>query len=217
MKPLPSSRRESLERAVLTFQAHLAAGGPAAEYVYQERGIAPAWARDFRLGYVADDTVPGFEWLQGRLAIPNICASGHVVGIKFRDLTGHSDMKYAQPAGQANRVFNTRALVTDADSIAVTEGEIDAIVLTMLGVPAVGIPGTDGWKKGRTWRLFEGFRRVVLIRDGDEAGGVLEKQMLATDLPVHVVRPPHGVKDVNDAYLAGYGDELVELVNGARG
>ena len=42
MRPLSSSQRESLEQAATIFQGHLRDGGPAAEYLRQERGIDPA-------------------------------------------------------------------------------------------------------------------------------------------------------------------------------
>lgn len=213
VKPLAPSLRESLEMATRTFEAALA-GGPAEAYL-AGRGISPDTRTHFRLGFVATDDTPGFERFQGRLAIPNICATGHVVGIKFRDLSGNDRMKYDQPAGQQARLFNTRALVTDADSIVVTEGEMDAISCHVLGIPAVAVPGASSWNERRHWRLFEGFRRVVLFRDNDDAGSELVKKVLASDLPVHVLSPPQHLKDINEALVAGLGDEVVRLVNGA--
>jgi DNA primase len=171
---------------------------------------------DFRIGYVADNTTPGFERFAGRVAIPNLCAAGHVVGIKFREIPpADSGKKYDAPAGQQNRLFNLRALNTPSDYIALTEGEIDAISLVQLGVPAVAVPGAQAWNKARHWRLFEGYRRIVLFRDNDDAGSELVKKVLESDLPVLVVNPPHGVKDANEALVAGFGDELVNLVKGA--
>lgn len=214
MKPLQPSQRDSLESAALAFEVALA-GGPAVEYL-ESRAISPATAREFRLGYVATDDTPGFERFQGRLAIPNICASGHVVGIKFRDLSGDDARKYDQPAGQQPRLFNTRALVTDADAIVITEGEMDTITLGQLGVPAVAVPGANNWIEERHWRLFEGFRRVVLFRDNDDAGNELVKKVLKSDLPCHVIGAPHGCKDVSEAHMAGYDTEIVALVEGAK-
>lgn len=216
MKPLQVSVRESLDAAVTIFQTHLAAGGPAAEYL-TVRAIDPEWAREhYRLGYVADSTVPGFERFVGRLAIPNICASGHVVGIKFRELPPEdSGRKYDGQAGEQKRLFNTRALLTDGDVIAITEGEIDAISLGVLGIPAVSVPsGANSWNRHRHWRLFEGFRRVVVFRDNDAGGDQLLKAIMESDLPVIAVNPPNGLNDVNEALVAGLGDELVSLVNG---
>lgn len=216
MRPLQHSVRESLDAAVTIFQTHLAAGGPGALYL-ESRAIDPTFARErYRLGFVEDSTVPGFERFVGRLAIPNLCASGHVVGIKFRELPPEtSDRKYDGPAGEQKRLFNTRALLTEGDVIAITEGELDAISLGSLGIPAVSVPsGASSWNKRRHWRLFEGFRRVVVFRDSDVGGDLLPKAILESDLPVIVVNPPHGYNDVNEALVAGLGDELIRLVNG---
>lgn len=217
MKPLPPSVRTSLDVATTTFQMHLADGGPAASYLSEQRGIDPVWAVErFRLGYVADDTVPGFERFTGRLAIPNICASGHVVGITFRELPPvETERKYDGPAGVQKRLFHTRALLEGADYVAITEGELDCITLDLLGVPAVSVPsGADSWDEKRHWRLFEGFSRVIVFRDSDPAGDALPRKVLRSDLPAYVVSPPGGHKDVNAAHVAGLGAELVKLVRG---
>jgi len=218
MRPLQYSVRESLDAAVTIFQTHLAAGGPGALYL-ESRAIDPEWARGrYRLGFVADSTVPGFERFVGRLAIPNLCASGHVVGIKFRELPPEtSDRKYDGQAGEKKRLFNTRALLTEGDVIAITEGELDAISLGSLGVPAVSVPsGASSWDERRHWRLFEGFRRVVVFRDSGVGGDLLPKAILESDLPVIVVSPPQGLGDVNEALVAGLGDDLVRLATGAK-
>lgn len=181
------------------------------------RGVNEATASDFRLGYVATDDVPGFERFEGKLAIPNICAAGTVVGVKFRDISGDDSHKYDQPAGQQLRMFNLRALAVESEFIAITEGEIDCITLNQLGVPAVSVSsGANSWNERRHWRLFEGYSRVVLFRDNDEAGGELAKKVLGTDLPVQVVAPPGRFKDINEAHVAGHGDQLVRLVTGEQ-
>jgi len=203
--------RESLERATATFQASLAES-PAAEYV-QGRGLGPAIGAH-RLGYV-DQEIPGYERFVGRLAIPNICASGVVVGIKFRDITGLDKVKYDQPAGQAARLFNLNALNTAGESIALTEGELDTVALSTLGIPSVGIPGASSWKRHH-WRLFEGFQKVFFFGDQDDAGRALLKALMATSLPILPCIPPGGANDVNEALIAGRGPQLLRLFTGEK-
>lgn len=216
MKPLPKSQRESLEAATATFHEALKseAGAPARAYL-AARGIdldspeGGALAEKFRLGVVATDDVPGFERFVGRLVIPNICASGHVVHMKFRAL-GDEEPKYDSLA-LPSRLFNLQAL-NDAESVLwLTEGEVDAISLALLGAPAVAIPGASSWKKHHA-RVLDGFERLVLIQDDDEAGSDLADRLRHTDLPVHVVRPPRGYKDTNAALAAGRIDDLQELL-----
>lgn len=211
MKPLQPSVRESLELAARTFHEALA-GGPGERYL-EERVIDPLTAETFRLGYVATADIPGFERFVGRLAIPNICAAGHVVGFKFRALDG-SEPKY-DGLELPSRLFNLQALNEAEDCIWVTEGEIDAISLNQLGAPAVAVPGAHNWKAHHA-RILEGFDRVVLVRDDDDAGADLAKKMGATDLPLLTVRPPRPHKDVNAALAAGDVESLRELIERTR-
>jgi len=212
MRPLSSSLRESLDLAVETFHKSLA-GGPGAAYL-AARGITPECSARFKLGYVDTDGVPGFERFVGRLAIPNPCATeGRIVSLKFRAI-GDQEPKYDAPVGWPTRLFNLDALNSADDTIVITEGELDAITLSMYGISAIGVPGAHNWKKHHA-SILEGFRKVVLLRDADDAGGEMARKILATDLPVIVVQPPHGTKDANEAHVAGLGDELVRVIRGA--
>lgn len=209
MKPLSPSLRRQLESAVATFESALPSS-PAAAYL-KGRGFDRVSAEKARLGYVAEPT-NGFERFQGMLCIPNICATGHVVGVKFRSVREDATQKYDKPAGMPNRLFNLAAL-NDARSglIVLTEGELDALSMVVLGLPAVGVQGVKSWKSHHE-RVFEDFERVVFVRDADEAGGELAARLLRCDLPVSVVSPPAGCKDVNDALVQGRGGELLEAI-----
>lgn len=192
------------------FQAALE-GSPAAEYLATRR-LSPDTAANHRLGYVAAKH-PGFERMVGRLAIPNICASGHVVGIKFRALDD-AEPKYDQPHGQVARLFNLRSLNDPADVMVLTEGELDTVTLTQLGIPAIAVPGASAWKTHH-FRLFEGYRKVVLIQDDDKAGTDMAKRILDTPLPVLVIQPPDGFNDVNAAVSGGATDALLDAIRGS--
>ena len=100
-------------------------------------------------------------------------------------------------------------LVRHAQQIAVSG---NCMILSQIGLQSVGVPGTNTWKSHH-WRMLEGFRRVVLFRDNDEAGTILESELKNTNLPVVVVHPPGG-KDVTASYMAGHGDELIGLALG---
>lgn len=212
MKPLSSTQRTALERVASKY-AEALGGSPAAEYL-EGRGIglASGVPERYGLGYVAEE-IPGFERFVGMVSIPNYCASGHVVGIKFRSLDPEAKQRYDQPHGQQSRLFNLRALNTAADWIVLTEGEFDAMVVEQLlgDVGASAAPGTNTWKRHHA-KIFEGYRRVVVLRDNDSAGSTLVGEILRTDLDVVVVAPPHGAKDANEALLAGYGDDLAEIL-----
>jgi DNA primase len=210
VKPLQHSVKESLESATQIFAAALL-NSPASEYL-ASRALSPDTAVSHRLGYVATKH-PGFERMVGRLAIPNICAAGHVVGLKFRALDD-AEPKYDQQHGQLSRLFNLRSLNEDTDVMVLTEGELDTVTLTQMGVPAVAVPGASAWKPHH-FRLFEGYRKVVLIQDDDKAGRDMAKRILDTPLPVIVMQPPDGFNDVNSAMQGGASDALLDMIRGS--
>lgn len=213
MRPLSKQQKDSLEQATAAFEKALAPGTAGWDYWTVTRGIDPLTVQAMRLGAVADssDTPPGFEKFAGRVAIPNRCASGHVVGIKFRSIDG-TEPKYHQPAGQEQRLFNLDALNRATTVLAMTEGEVDAITLESLGIPAVAVPGASNWRPHH-WRLLEGIPRVVFFHDPDEAGEKLLGKVMR-DLPVIPVTAPQGVKDCNEALVAGLGAELRRIALG---
>jgi DNA primase len=213
-RPLDVESLKSLERATRTFQAALYGSHGAASYL-TSRGINPGSAERFRLGFVTEQ-VPGFERFMGMVAIPNICGGErpHVVGIKFRRLPDEEGKKYDQPS-RPTRLFNARAIDEADDVLCITEGELDAVILEQLGLHAIAAAGNTAWK-GHYWRLLEGFPRIVLFRDNDDAGLLLERDIRKFDLPLACFVPPGvGEKgDVTDSFLAGHGPALVNLALG---
>lgn len=213
MKPQSRQASSSLQQAAAVFAA--AVNAPEAQTYLASRGISEHTAHRQQLGYVAPgtNTPPGFERFTGRLAIPNLCATGKVVGIKFRAITDTDNAgKYDQLAGAETRLFNLNALNRAGNVLALCEGEFDTLTLEELGIPAVGIPGANSWKP-HYWRCLEGVERVVMFVDQDDPGRALLKKVQA-DLEVVPLAPPSGFHDVNDAVLAGHGDRIRELVFG---
>jgi DNA primase len=196
MEPLSASSKMALEEATARYSQAL----PAAVEYLRERGISLVTAERFRLGVVADP-ITGHEQYEGRLAIPYLGAMGygHPTGIRFRALNGE-EPKYLGIGGAATRLFNLNAIVTAGDSIHITEGELDAIILTQAGYHAVGVPGANAWKRHHP-RLFAGFNKVFIWGDGDKAGQSFSRTVFESVDTGIIVGMPVG-KDVNDLYLA---------------
>lgn len=122
-------------------------------------------------GLVGEDRTTGrlVDSLLGMVTIPYYVA-GHCVTIRGRKwpLESGDHQKYKTLPGQAARLYHGEAC-WGTDEIAIAEGELDALVLTQLGVPAVGVPGANVWQDG--WATYlEGKRRVWILFDPDEAG-----------------------------------------------
>jgi DNA-binding transcriptional ArsR family regulator len=92
----------------------------------------------------------------------------------------------------------------DADTLYLCEGTSDTWTLWHADLPALGIPSATYWRE-EWWREVEGFERIVLIPDNDEAGEKLAREIAKT-CPDHlrervqVLQLPDGIKDANELW-----------------
>lgn len=215
MQPPTTEQRLSLELLVSRSQADLAADTAAQEYLTQ-RGFTAATAAQWRLGVVTSPQV-GAERYRGRLVIPYLTPAG-VINARFRclqakphDCKEYGHAKYLGMEGWDTNLFNVADLKRVADAICVCEGELDAITLSMCGIPAVAVPGASNWHKHFS-RCLEDFTKVYVLGDGDTAGKGLNKQLIHEARAVPV-RMPKG-EDVNSLYLKEGPDGLRRLIAG---
>jgi DNA-binding transcriptional ArsR family regulator len=93
---------------------------------------------------------------------------------------------------------------TGSDTLYLCEGTSDTWTLWHADLPALGIPSASTWRE-EWWREVEGFERIVLIPDNDEAGEKLARAIAKT-CPEHlrervqVLQLPEGVKDANELW-----------------
>jgi|SRR5690348_11631213 DNA primase len=167
----PTATLKLLEKATSRYEQSLE-GSDASRYL-ENRSITKEASTYFRLGFV-EDPLPGHERYLGKLAIPYITSSG-VVDIRFRAVPQDGDPKksilgpkYLSTPGAINRIFNATAISRPELFIVICEGEMDTITSHMAGIPAVGIPGAQTWKKWY-WRIFR-YRRVAILADNDDSG-----------------------------------------------
>ena len=167
-----------------------------AESYLKSRGITMEVARLARLGVVVEPEV-GHEMYTGRLSIPYITKTG-VVDLRFRSLNPAVEPKYMGLTGADTKMYNVLDIERASDFIAICEGELDTITLSgCVGIPCVGVPGANSWKKHYT-RLLADFERVFIFADGDQPGKEFATS-LARELPVTIVQFPDG-DDVNSFY-----------------
>lgn len=168
-----------------------------AEDYLRSRGITMEAARLARLGVVEEPEV-GHETFQGRLSIPYITKTG-VVDLRFRSLNPAVEPKYMGMVGATTRMYNVLDIERAGDFIGICEGEIDTLtVSSLIGIPCVGVPGANSWKKHYT-RLLADFERIFVFADGDQPGKEFAAS-LARELPVTTVQLPDG-HDVNSMYV----------------
>ena len=186
-------QKELLERAAEKYAANIYQ----AEAYLRSRGITMEAARLARLGVVAEPEV-GHEAFTGRLSIPYITKSG-VVDIRFRSLNPAVEPKYMGMTGAETKMYNVLDIERAGDFIGICEGEIDTLTLSgMVGIPCIGVPGANSWKRHYT-RLLADFERVFVFADGDQPGKEFATS-LARELPVTTISMADG-EDINSTYV----------------
>jgi DNA primase len=213
VRPPTTEQRLSFAQAASQYQRDLAVHTGVQAYL-KSRGFTEQVAQQFRLGVVTSPLV-GHERYRGRLAIP-YCTPAGVVNFRFRCLEQHSCSeaghgKYLGLEGLETNLYNVADLKKQGDAVAVCEGELDAITLSMSGIPAVAVPGATNWKKH--YRLcLEDFTRVYAFGDADDAGKSLNKRLIESVRAIPV-RLPRG-EDCNSLYMKGGADALRRLLSG---
>lgn len=208
------SRKKHLGTSALRAHNNLMGGGSPAvwSYLTEQRGLTEETIRRFGLGVIPDDD-PDYESERGWVTIPYITPGGYV-DLRFRrppDSTHPAKYK-SQPNSQ-QRIFNTLPVVEGGDTLAITEGEFDCMILTQCGVPAIALPGATAWSPVFALTI-QGFDNILICEDGDDEGaGAKLSQNILKDIDwAKIVRfPGH---DVNSFYLEHGAAELVEHVLG---
>lgn len=201
-----ASQKDLLDRATTKYAASIFQ----AEDYLKSRGIPLEVARLVSLGVVAEPEV-GHEAFTGRLSIPYITKTG-VVDLRFRSLNPAVEPKYMGMTGAETKMYNVLDVERAGDFIGVCEGEIDTLTISRcVGIPCVGVPGANSWKKHYT-RLLADFERVFVFADGDQPGTEFARS-LARELPVTIIQLPDG-QDVNSMFVqegAGYFHQKMDL------
>ena len=211
MRPLSPGLKKSLADAATAYEAQMDKSG--LEYLAR-RGLDAEAAAAFRIGR-ASSPLNGHDHMAGRLVIPHIGPAGNIYDLRFRCIE-HADCKeagckskYMGLPGVQTRTFNTRAIALAGDELHVTEGEMDAMSLSMAGFQAIGIPGVNALSRHFD-RMVAGFSKVTVWADGDDAGrGMAEK--IARAVPIARILIMRAGQDVNSILVEGGPDALRRL------
>jgi DNA primase len=180
-----------------------------AESYLKNRGIPIEIARLAQLGVVVEPEV-GHEAYIGRLSIPYVTKTG-VVDLRFRSLNPAVEPKYMGLTGAETKMYNVLDIEKANNFIGVCEGELDTITMSScVGIPCIGVPGANSWKKHYT-RLLADFERVFVFADGDQPGTEFARS-LARELPVTIVQLPDG-HDVNSMFVLEGADYFHAKIN----
>jgi hypothetical protein len=165
-----------------------------------------------------DETIDGFllGYFEGFYTIP-IYENGVLKNIQLRRDTPNKRITYWYKTGETY-LFNS-GILPYTDWVVMTEGTVEPIFLSQIGIPAVAICGANIWNP-KWFTKFLGIRDIFYIEDNDPAGRLASKkvaQNLGVDR-VRVVRfygqPPK--YDLLDFVRDGNGkDEILKLISHA--
>lgn len=207
-EPPSQAQREVLTEACTAYATSLSDE----TYDYLEnRGLDLETITEYQLGEVVEP-FPGHEHLAGWLCIPYLDKDGVPLKLRFRRLDGMGEPKYMDLSGALPRLYNVGAIhraVNQGDTIHLTEGELDALILEQLGMPAVAVPGAQAWRPHHR-RMLSGFNVVHIWSDPDKAGHELAATVTQSMRQAKVVRLVDG--DVGESFLLHGADYLRELV-----
>jgi hypothetical protein len=201
LRPLSELQIATLDEALMQYEAALGEDDEAVRFLLA-RGLDKVTVSTHRLGVVTEDCLPEHRRFIGWLAIPYLGLDGRPVQIRFRCLRNHEHVghgKYMTLEGDPARVFNVQSIITADFDIHITEGEVDAMILTKLGYPAIAIPGASGFQSHHR-RMLAGFGRVFVWGDPDEAGAQFTAKITRWMGTALGVRLKHG--DINETYVA---------------
>lgn len=161
---------------------------------------------------ITDDTIAAFkigeQLRDGKAyAVFPYFRDGELVNVKYRNAAEKRDMR--QEGGAEPCLFGWHLIDPRARSVAITEGEIDAMTLHQAGIPALSVnagAGNHQWIEN-DWERLERFSEILVCFDDDDAGQKGAREVLQR-LGLERCKPvKFGAKDANQWLMDGAGGE----------
>jgi len=173
------------------------------------RGLTDKTLADFKIA----------EQIQGgkTYAVFPYLRDGVLVNVKYRNVAEKKDMR--QEGGAEPCLFGWHLIDPKCRTVAITEGEIDAMSLHQCGIPALSVnagAGNHQWLEN-DWDRLDRFSEILLFLDTDEAGqkGAQELAKRIGADRCKIVKIP--AKDANEYLQAGAeGPEFDECIRNSK-
>lgn len=124
---------------------------------------------------LTDETIAAFkiaEQVKGdkTYALFPYLRDGELVNVKYRNIAEKRDMR--QEGGAEPCLFGWHLIDPKERTVALCEGEIDAMTLHQCGIPALSVnagAGNHQWLEN-DWERLQRFSEILIFFDGDESG-----------------------------------------------
>lgn len=142
---------------------------------------------------------------------PYFSEEGEYLNGKSRNIDNKKDMR--QEAGAMPCLFGWHLIDPKERTVAIAEGEIDAMTLHQVGIPALSVnagAGNHQWIEN-DWDRLARFSEILIFFDCDDAGEKGAREVISRLGPERCkrVRLENGAKDANEYLLSGA--ELVDF------
>lgn len=169
------------------------------------KGVVATWLKNRSL---TESTIAQFKISEQErdgktYAVFPYIRDGVLINYKLRNVAEKKDMQ--QAGGAEPCLFGWHLIDPKARTIAITEGEIDAMTLHQCGIPALSVnagAGNHQWIEN-DWARLERFSEILIFFDCDDAGNKGASEVihrLGAERCKRVVLP---VKDANEWLIAG--------------
>ena len=161
---------------------------------------------------ITDDTIDAFKIAEQsrdgkHIAVFPYLREGELINVKYRDIADKRGMR--QEAGAEPCLFGWHLIDPRVRTVAITEGEVDAMTLHQCGIPALSVnagAGNHQWIEN-DWERLERFSEILVCFDDDEAGQKGAKDVMQR-LGLDRCKPvKFGAKDANQWLQDGAGGE----------
>jgi len=189
---------------------------PKGKAVAKTEGRALVWLNGRGLTVETIEAFKVVEQLRGDKVyalFPYLSETGEYINGKTRNIDDKKDMR--QEAGGMPCLFGWHLIDPKARTVAIAEGELDAMSLHQCGIPALSVnagAGNHQWIEN-DWERLERFSEILIFFDCDEAGEKGAREVIQRLGPERCkrVQMVNGAKDANE-YLQ-QGAERVDFEN----
>lgn len=184
----------------------------AMDYLVIERRLDPIVVANAKIGESKDG-----EWVVIPYFDPGEKEAFHIKRMKVDRPNGKKEIVASK--GTRRSLYGKHLIGDDVSNIVITEGEIDALSLHSVGIPAVSVPNgvsDTAWVEC-DWEWLERFERINICMDMDEPGRLAAAE-ICKRLGLHrtfIVSLPH--KDANDCLREGFKrDDFLACIAAAK-
>ena len=191
-------------------KAYVTPQKPRGKAVSNTEGRALEWLKSRGLTVETIEAFKVVEQTRGEkvyVLFPYLTEAGAYINGKTRNVDDKRDMR--QEAGAMPCLYGWHLIDPKARTIAIAEGEIDAMSLHQCGIPALSVnagAGNHQWIEN-DWERLERFSEILIFFDDDEAGEKGAKEVIQRLGPERCKRVhlENGAKDANEYMQSGAG------------